>query len=121
MRFSIRDLLLLTVIVALATGWALDRWRLAKQNTDLKHQVRRLAEVERTRAAELAALKQALRSERELYWQLNARLLDADRMAAINDELARRGYSGRFRGVLLGPAPSPVPLEPTTQASDSDN
>jgi hypothetical protein len=30
MKFSIRDLLLVTVIVALATGWFLDRQKLAK-------------------------------------------------------------------------------------------
>ena len=29
MKFSIRDLLLVTVIVALVLGWAVDRWRLA--------------------------------------------------------------------------------------------
>jgi hypothetical protein len=30
MKFSIRDLFLLTVIVALAVGWGMDRWRLRK-------------------------------------------------------------------------------------------
>jgi hypothetical protein len=31
MRFSIRDLLLVTVIVALVLGWGLDHWRLASR------------------------------------------------------------------------------------------
>ena len=31
MKFSIRDLLLVTVIMALATGWGLDRFRLKKE------------------------------------------------------------------------------------------
>ena len=34
MKFSIRDLLLVTVIVALAVGWGVDRSRLQKQLTD---------------------------------------------------------------------------------------
>jgi hypothetical protein len=36
MRFSIRDLLLVTVIVALAVGWGVDRSRLAKENDRLE-------------------------------------------------------------------------------------
>jgi len=36
MRFSIRDILLLTVIAAVATAWGLDRWRLARRVTDLE-------------------------------------------------------------------------------------
>ena len=32
-RFTIRDLLLLTVIVALAIGWWLDHWKLTKENS----------------------------------------------------------------------------------------
>ena len=31
MKFSIRDLLLVTVIVALTVGWAVDRTRLARE------------------------------------------------------------------------------------------
>jgi hypothetical protein len=36
MKFSIRDLLLVTVIVALAVGWRVDRNRLAKEIRRLK-------------------------------------------------------------------------------------
>jgi hypothetical protein len=31
MRFTIRDLFLVTVIVALALGWVLDHWRLTRK------------------------------------------------------------------------------------------
>ena len=34
MKFSIRDLLMMTVIVALAVGWWVDRTRLASQATN---------------------------------------------------------------------------------------
>ena len=37
MKFSIRDLLLVTVIVALLTAWWLDRSRLAKEIRKLKN------------------------------------------------------------------------------------
>lgn len=53
MRFSIRDILLLTVIVALATGWALDRWRLARRAAELElrsQQLRFEAEISRAEA-----------------------------------------------------------------------
>ena len=36
MKFSIRDLLLVTVIVALAVGWALDHLRLGSEIRKLK-------------------------------------------------------------------------------------
>jgi hypothetical protein len=37
MKFSIRDLLLVTVIVALAVGWWVDRGRLAIENRRLEN------------------------------------------------------------------------------------
>jgi len=40
MRFSIRDILLLTVIVAVLTGWGLDRWRLSRRIEELDHQAK---------------------------------------------------------------------------------
>lgn len=36
MKFSIRDLLLVTVIVALLLGWGLDHWRLSRSNQFLR-------------------------------------------------------------------------------------
>jgi len=54
MRFSIRDILLVTVIVALATGWALDRWRLARHAAELELRSRQLmVEAELSRAQAL--------------------------------------------------------------------
>jgi hypothetical protein len=38
MRFTIRDILLLTVIVAVATSWGLDRWRLVRRAAQLEQQ-----------------------------------------------------------------------------------
>ena len=54
MRFSIRDILLVTVIVAVLTGWGLDRWRLARrvQEQELRSQ-RLLVEAELARAEAL--------------------------------------------------------------------
>ncbi len=40
MKFSIRDLLLVTVIVALAVGWWVDRDRLARDNDRLEFRER---------------------------------------------------------------------------------
>jgi len=36
MRFTIRDVMLLTAVLALALAWWLDHWRLGKANYDLK-------------------------------------------------------------------------------------
>ena len=38
MKFSIRDLLLVTVIVALAAGWWVDHWNLAEVRDELYFQ-----------------------------------------------------------------------------------
>ena len=38
MRFTIRDLLLVTAIVALAVGWMVERWRLSSELNDLRKQ-----------------------------------------------------------------------------------
>jgi hypothetical protein len=54
MRFSVRDLLLLTVIAAIATGWAIDRWRLASRAKEFENRARLLMlEGELTRAQAL--------------------------------------------------------------------
>ena len=36
MRFSIRDLLLVTVIVALSVGWVVDHWRIEEEKRRLE-------------------------------------------------------------------------------------
>ena len=57
-RFSIRDLILLTLAIAIALGWALDRWRLAEP-------LAQLAEYQRIEAQKLESArrqKEALES-----------------------------------------------------------
>ena len=44
LRFTIRDMLLLTAIFALALGWAIDRSRLARANYELTTHLNRLAD-----------------------------------------------------------------------------
>ena len=39
MKFTIRDLLLVTVIVALVATWAIDHWRQAREVKELKEQL----------------------------------------------------------------------------------
>ena len=65
MRFSIRDILLLTVIVAVLTGWGLDRWRLARRVQELDHQAKvHLAEAELARAEALMQRDYAVMMQR---------------------------------------------------------
>jgi hypothetical protein len=40
MRFSIRDLMFVTVIVALAVGWAIDHWQYSAGDRDLLRQIK---------------------------------------------------------------------------------
>jgi hypothetical protein len=56
MKFSIRDVLLVTVIVALAIGWQLDRSRLARGAREVAAKAAR--EVESQRALSKALAKQ---------------------------------------------------------------
>jgi hypothetical protein len=44
MRFMIRDVLWLTVVVALAVGWALDRWQMTVEMSRLSSEVGKLNE-----------------------------------------------------------------------------
>ena len=46
MRFSIRDLLLVTVIVALAVGWGVDRSALAKSTREMEKELLRFRQYE---------------------------------------------------------------------------
>ena len=57
MRFSIRDVLLLTVIAAVATAWGLDRWQLARRVAELE-QKSQLLKYEAEMAKAYAALQQ---------------------------------------------------------------
>jgi hypothetical protein len=74
-RISLRTILLVTAIVALALGWAADRRRLQGQLWDLELERRRdtdrwISEMQRSRAKsriEIAQLKSALRAERMKY------------------------------------------------------
>ncbi len=43
MKFSIRDLVLLTVIVALVLGWVIDHWRVSHESRKLKDENGKLA------------------------------------------------------------------------------
>jgi hypothetical protein len=54
MKFSIRDLLLVTVIVALTVGWWIDRRHLAQSNLQLGKRNERLREDEKRQELELA-------------------------------------------------------------------
>jgi hypothetical protein len=53
MKFSIRDVLLVTVIAALAVGWWLDRSQLSQQNRSLRDE-QKVLRFETLRAQELA-------------------------------------------------------------------
>ena len=44
-RFTIRELVLLTVIVALAVGWACNRWSIGRRLSELEFEQRMAAEV----------------------------------------------------------------------------
>lgn len=44
LRFTIRDVLLITAIAALALGWTIDRSRLAQSNQELTRMANRLAD-----------------------------------------------------------------------------
>ena len=57
MKFSIRDLLWLMVVAALATGWFLDRLAVQRLNRQLA--------AERDRVAELTAQERAARAQAE--------------------------------------------------------
>lgn len=57
MKFSIRDLLWLMVVAALATGWFLDRLAVQRLNRQLT--------AERDRVAELTAQERAARAQAE--------------------------------------------------------
>jgi len=72
MRFSIRDILLLTVIAAVATAWGLDRWRLARRLADIEQktqllkyeaEIARLQAVMQQQSAQLSAQAALQRAE----------------------------------------------------------
>ena len=59
MKFSLRDLLLVTVIVALAVGWLVDHWRQATTEAAIRQSQRKAEE-------QLTQLLRALESRGEL-------------------------------------------------------
>ena len=96
LKFSIRDLLLLTVVVALAVGWSLDRSRLLEEVQNLNFRLR-LAEaryrLEKSQAeANLAAADALAEYDRALKGGMG--------VPQAADEGPLRGYK------LLGPPPS---------------
>ncbi len=41
-RFTIRELVLLTLVVAMAVGWGVDHWRMATALQDSRHDAREI-------------------------------------------------------------------------------
>jgi len=64
MKFTIRDSLLVTAIVALALGWMLDRSRLARINRELTTQSNRLADTRALMVVERERLEEELEQVR---------------------------------------------------------
>jgi hypothetical protein len=96
MKFSIRDLLLVTVIMALILGWGLDRWSLREEVRRVEF-LRTLEQV-RTKALESIAKSRAVLAKSQ-----------ADHAAFLEDlkrarEATRDGdYLDAPEGNLLGP------------------
>ena len=59
MKFSIRDLLLVTVIVALGTGWVMERRARARQEVEFKKLMSELAAEMAEMSMELIGLRRA--------------------------------------------------------------
>src|SRR5262245_48913749 len=98
MRFSIRDILLLTVIVGVATGWALDRWRLSRQVVQLEGRVRH-HQAEELRSRLLLEFEQQNTKTREednkqliAMMQQIADLGEEQQREKELNELVKRGY-----------------------------
>jgi len=86
MRFSIRELLLVTVVVALMLGWGLDRWRVG---------------------SELAKLREQNRSMHE--WKV---INDQHAKEFYDGLVERHGWTRTANGDLVSP-PRPNPSAPT--------
>lgn len=74
MRFSIRDLLWLSLVVAMAVGWWIDRDRIHRQEVKLRQEVQRIQSLPRRRAE--AAL-QVVETELAALVDINQRNPDA--------------------------------------------
>ena len=101
MKFSIRELLLLTLIVALAVGWWLDHHR----REDTFHQMR--DEINRRRKAEQQAAAIAARKARPELWELqNGKATRLTPETELN-------YIPSFRDLRRMPTSSaPAPVSP---------
>jgi Tfp pilus assembly protein PilO len=63
-RFTIRDVLILIAVLALALGWTLDRSRLAQNNRELLTQRNRLADTKAQMVVQRERLEQQLKQVR---------------------------------------------------------
>ena len=66
LRFNIRDVLWLTVVVALVVGWCVDRYRVAENERTLQAQQDALRANQAALDKELSALRMELLWEKEL-------------------------------------------------------
>ena len=109
MKFSIRDLLLATVIVALIVGWWLDRTRLAKKSTvdetrigDLEERIVKLRET----------ISRTMSEKRDLGKRLTT-LESESRLRSMPNELpSMRTYTIPGPPVPDPSAPAPNPPNP---------
>ena len=80
MKFSIRDLLLVTVIVALAVGWWVDRSRVASAKREFENDARSMS-----------------------------RFFDANRSPYAGDAERMKEYFQKYHGLPNSSAPAPNP------------
>lgn len=103
MKFSIRDLLLVTLIVALSMAWWLDRTRLAKETQHLETRIKYYeASADAVRSL---ANAQAVYNSARAKWERD--LTDQTTETWPTTEETRLTTEGPVRGYnLLGPPPS---------------
>ena len=119
MRFSIRDILLLTVIAALATAWWLDHRRKSIEIARFQRQERRhwldlqLAKATATSEAEQRAALEHVDTLVQL--KLVTQELEYQIQEKEDRALASRGYLDLLRHQKFARPPSRMPLELSTE------